>query len=193
MTIQHVNRLGRTYYLYQATTDKGATRYFFSRSTDAAGTPVEAVPDGYEIYEHPRGQVYLRRAHKIEIDDHEISLVEKGVRRHTRLKHFLVDRQAKAIVIHTPGETADRLQAALSQFAIGLGAGSVPDLEPYLSYLPMMRFTLVDKERRLFQPARYCLRGRIDGWIDIGSPDRLDRLVATYVRHLDKDSFYDLF
>jgi len=44
-----------------------------------------------------------------------------------------------------------------------------------------------------FQPERYCFRGRIDGWIDIGSPDRLDRLVATYVRHLEKDSFYDLF
>jgi len=49
------------------------------------------------------------------------------------------------------------------------------------------------EDRRLFQPARYCFRGRIDGWIDIGSPDRLDRLVATYVRHLDKDSFYNLF
>jgi hypothetical protein len=62
-----------------------------------------------------------------------------------------------------------------------------------LNYSPMLRFVLVDKAKRQFQTYRYCFLGSIDDWISIGKVDDLSRLVATYVRHLGEESYYDLY
>jgi len=39
---------------------------------------------------------------------------------------------------------------------------------------------------------RYCFRGAVDDWIDIGHGP-LAPLVKTYVKHLGKESYFDLF
>lgn len=60
MTIQHVNRKGDTYYLHQAKTKTGKPKWFFS--TKQTGDLAQAVPGGYEIYENPNAQVFLRKS-----------------------------------------------------------------------------------------------------------------------------------
>jgi hypothetical protein len=57
----------------------------------------------------------------------------------------------------------------------------------------MMQFILADEERRLFLAQRYCFRGSIDDWIGIGSLDTLTNLVRTYVKHLGKESYFELW
>jgi hypothetical protein len=47
--------------------------------------------------------------------------------------------------------------------------------------------------KREFIAQRYCYLGSIDDWIDIGSPDTLQNLVKTYVKHLGQDSYFELF
>ena len=39
---------------------------------------------------------------------------------------------------------------------------------------------------------RYCFIGSIDDWIDIGKPGKLLTLVKKYVKHIDKESFFEL-
>ena len=56
----------------------------------------------------------------------------------------------------------------------------------------MLRFTLIDEERRLFGVERYCFRGSIDDWIWVASPNKLETQAAVFCKHLDKESFYDL-
>jgi hypothetical protein len=40
---------------------------------------------------------------------------------------------------------------------------------------------------------RYCFRGSVEDWISIGSPDQLKKLAATFLKHLGKDFFYELY
>jgi hypothetical protein len=38
------------------------------------------------------------------------------------------------------------------------------------TYMAVMRFVLADPEKRLFWAERFCFRGSLDNWIDIGGP-----------------------
>lgn len=58
MAVTHTNRKGITYYLHQGTTRTGKPKYFFAQRAD--GDLVEVLPVGYEIYENPNSQVFLR-------------------------------------------------------------------------------------------------------------------------------------
>ena len=61
------------------------------------------------------------------------------------------------------------------------------------SATPVMRFVLQDEARRLFAPERYCFRGSVEDWISIGEPDQLGKLASRFLKHLGKDSIYDLY
>ncbi len=65
--------------------------------------------------------------------------------------------------------------------------------ERFAHYQPILRFTLIDAEQRLFAPERYCFRGSVDDWIPIGEPDTIEKLAVKYLKHLGKDSFYELY
>ncbi|HKZ77529.1 MAG TPA: hypothetical protein VI750_07680 [Pyrinomonadaceae bacterium] len=55
MPIKYTNRKGQKYHLHVDETKAGKPRYFFSMNAKAP--TVEAVPEGFEIYENPNGQV----------------------------------------------------------------------------------------------------------------------------------------
>ena len=56
----------------------------------------------------------------------------------------------------------------------------------------MLRFVLDDELLRIFMTERFCFLGSVDDWIEIGEPDILKKLVEKYVKHLEKESFYEL-
>ena len=58
MAIEYINRKGDTYYLHERKTKTGKPKYHFSMKKD--GELVESIPHGYEIYENPNAQVFLR-------------------------------------------------------------------------------------------------------------------------------------
>jgi hypothetical protein len=51
---------------------------------------------------------------------------------------------------------------------------------------------LDDEQRRLFTAQRYCFRGSVDDWIDIGHGP-LTKLVKRYVKHLGQESYFELY
>ncbi|MGO8748660.1 MAG: hypothetical protein ACLQNE_22040 [Thermoguttaceae bacterium] len=59
MSVEHINRKRQTYFLHEEKTKTGKSTYFFSK--DSKGDLLETIPEGYEIYEHPNAQVFLRK------------------------------------------------------------------------------------------------------------------------------------
>jgi len=59
MTVSYRNRKGEVYFLSRIPTKRGRFRYHFAKQEKP--NPVLKIPAGYEIYEHPNGQVFLRK------------------------------------------------------------------------------------------------------------------------------------
>lgn len=197
MAFEYSNRVGTIYYLLKGTTKKGNPRYFFSRSPDGKGTPIDAVPDGYEVYEHPENaQVFLRKIKPQAISDLELHLVEKSVKALKRsARRYLVDRKDTIITIYESCTDFERVPEMFEHFGMGMFPGRMERLMDSLdhNYQGVMRFCLVDQEKRVFEAERFCYRGSIDDWIFLKGPDRLTALVKHYVKYLGTDEFYEQF
>ena len=191
MPIQYENRRGQNYYLHQGTTKTGKPRYFFSLKSE--GTLVDHIPDGFEIYENPDARVFLRKIPPQIIAPDEIRVVEEGMERFSRLKHYQIDVKKNVIIVYTIDQNIDVLSELLAQAPKAKEKGIEKMLAQFTTYSPMLQFVLIDKEKRTFLTQRYCFFGSIDDWIEIGKPDRLKNLVKKYVRHLGQDSYYELY
>ena len=190
MTIEYINRKGKTYYLHQGQTKTGKPKYFFSMKSE--GMLVSAIPDGYEIYENPNAQVFLRKISPQIITPQELAIVREGVKQYAKLDYFIVDVKDKQIIVYLCDQDVDALMEIGS---FGLGKNSVKMREfltQSLSYSPMMQFVLDDDQTREFVVSRWCFRGSVDDWIFLDGSTDLKALVKKYARHLGKESFYDL-
>ncbi|MEI8244002.1 MAG: hypothetical protein WCI17_12090, partial [bacterium] len=58
-----------------------------------------------------------------------------------------------------------------------------------VTYTAVLRFTLVDKNPRVFGTERFCFRGSIDDWIPLGKIGTLASLASQFIRHLGQESF----
>jgi hypothetical protein len=56
-----------------------------------------------------------------------------------------------------------------------------------------MRFILIDAKTRSFGAQRWCYRGSIDDWIDIGASGSLEQLAQRLIPTLGTDQFFELF
>jgi hypothetical protein len=191
MPVEYTNKKGKTYYLHQGMTKNQKVRFYFSRKTE--GNLVDAMPDGYEVYENPNGGVYIRKARSRVISDDELAAVENEVRRFSHLRYCKVDVKKGIISIYTPKQNVDRLLDIIRSFS---GADSVDvqrTIGQLVTYSPELRFVLVDKEKRLFQTQRYCYWGSIDDWINIGESGKMEDVVGRYVKYLETEAFFGLF
>jgi hypothetical protein len=93
----HTNAKGQTFTLYQGTTTTGKPKYYFARQSEA--TLARAIPTGYEIYENPNAQVFLRRIRPKIITDAERQVVEAGMQHYATVKDYKVDVKGNAILI----------------------------------------------------------------------------------------------
>ena len=197
MAVEHVNRKGDRYYLQSGKTRSGKPRYYFGRKL--TGTPVEEVPDGYEIHESPEtGQVHVRRSKPTEIRPVEREMLCEAIRRFAGLEYFLVDAEGNSLVVYLPAgeeKAIDDLIEMLGSFAL---PGSVRErgvkdsIMSRSQYSKMMRFEVADGEGRLFIVQRWCFLGSMEDWVFLEGPAPLSELVGKYVRHLGKESFFEL-
>jgi hypothetical protein len=184
MPVTHLNRSKDVYYLHAGMTKTGKPRYWFSRS--AEGDLVHAVPEGYEVYENPDGQVFLRKVLPQVVTPFEVAVVEEGLKRYAPGQQCIVDLKKEHIVVYH----AERVTFDIE----GFGFRELP--ASYRNYAKVMRFTLVDEVARAFRVQRWCFRGSIDGWIDLYMSGRdggtLRDLVKRFCPHIGQESFFDL-
>jgi len=191
---QHVNRRGHVYCLQSKAGDKGQVKYSFARNL--TWTPVQQLPEGYEVREHPEsGQVVIRRIKPSAIRPEEKSQLEKIIRDLTGELLFIVDVEERSLVVYVSDMDADVRIEMLRQIlpmdiaaARRMKAGMIARAE----YARMMRFTLTDAENRLFNMDRWCFKGSIDDWYFIKGNQPLEYLATKYIRHLGEESFFDL-
>jgi len=217
--VSRTNRMGKTYYLHAATTKKGATRYVMK--TTQAGA-LDAVPDGMEIVEGPNGEVSARKIQAREINPLEIQLIEaklaalglRGYRVAEKGPHLTVYEPWRSA--GDLQELADSLTGArmseLSVLSRMFPAGNpfldsaremIDQAESRPSGLridemldssrvePVLRFTLEDKAKRTFSVERMTYRGD-GGWHWIARAMPLQKAAETYLKHLGKESFFEL-
>jgi hypothetical protein len=187
MKIAYRNRKGDTFYLHVGKTKKGNDKYFFSQKQGES--LAYELPAGYEIYENPDGQVFLRKITPRIITLAEERLVENGIKRYSKAKHFKIELRKEKLIIHMAEDVVEDFSHNLP---ILLSLLADPRLgQKLLVYMPMLLFELIDKEQRLFLAQRNCFRGGIDDWIPL-EEGTLDRLVKKFVRHLGRKSFFEL-
>ena len=185
MHVTHVNRKRDTCYLHAGKTKTGKPRYWFSKSTE--GDLVETIPQGYEVYENPDAQVFLRKIVPQLVTPDEIAVVKEGSKRYAPGQNCLVDVQGNQIVI----PYAERITLDLGRF--GFGSTELPTF--HQRYMKVMRFTLMDEDDRTFRVQRWCFRGSIDRWIDLyesRSERKLSYLVSRFCPHIGQESFFEV-
>lgn len=188
--ITYINRRSRTFYLHQGIIQKGHPKVFFSLKK--SGQLVDVMPKGYEVYENPHGQVFLRKKKPAIIKDTEMRLVDEGMRKYSGIECYRLDLKKNAIIVYLADQDGETIGEILPERYILNCGGMKKALNSMLTYSPMMRFILMDEEKRKFMAERYCFLGSIDDWINIGSPDKLENSTKRFLKHLGKELFFEL-
>ena len=190
--------MGDVYYLQEGKTRTGKPKYYTGRKL--TGTPLSAMPEGHEFYERPEtAQVVIRKVQPSPITEFERRQTEDIVRRASGLSHFIVAIEGDALVVYTPSVSradTDRFIAEMMGPGFGLGSARA---EAYREkqmrssqYVKMLRFELVNPDKREYRAERWCFRGSIDNWWELHGSGSLARIVEEYAKHLDRESFFEL-
>src|SRR6266567_1186004 len=161
----HTNAKGQTFSLYQGTTKTGKPKYYFAMQSE--GTLAKAIPPGYEIYENPNAQVFLRRIPPKIITDEECQVVEEGMRKYAEVKDYKVDVRGNAILIYTADQDMDTIAALVCNPHASREENTrrMTLLRQGIHYSPMLVFQLVDVTRRTVSDPTLLLPwvgGRLD-------------------------------
>ena len=170
MPVTYTNRKSVTYYLCRGVTKTGKPRYYFARQPK--GEPVEEIPERWKISESVNGVVSLVKDRPAQIRLEEVDAVEAAVQRHPKSRNYrVITKHDRIEVYERVGPGPDELVARLRD--VGLLVPGRADrlremLDPRARFSAVLRFILVDAERRTFRTERWCYLGSIDDWIDVG-------------------------
>ena len=159
MALQYTNRKRITYYLHEDNTKTGDLRYFFSAKNE--GNLVDTLPEGYEIYEHPYSQVFLRPIRPQIITENERDVVNKHVNALTPSRRYIVDIWGNDITVFQSQEDIDVLKEVFCK-GTPEGLSLAEAINFTVSFRPVLRFTLENRENRTFIAKRFCLPGAVD-------------------------------
>jgi len=212
-SFEYTNRKGVIYYLHARPGRDGATHYTLKRSKEGA---LGELPARYEIVENVNGQASIRRVRSRQITAGEEGEVRSSLTQR-RLDAYRLEIKDTQITIFEPDRDPEEIAAEFDPFDMmpaGIGARvkamareqfGEAALEQYLTerrgrlrrrieettrYSPVMRFRLVDRKRRLFEVARMTYRGE-GGWHALEVMP-LAAAAKRYVKHLGRDSFFEL-
>lgn len=184
MAVQYTNFRGDEYYLHVRKTTKGNPSYYFKK--DDSNTSIDSIPEGYEIYEHPSGRVFLTKKVKRKITDEEVQIIEESMKANSPIKDYKLDIRQKSIYVYTyenpvPFNENPLIVEALSD-------------PKYKTYDAQLCFTLVDNHTRKFQVERKSYTGvKNEQWLYLEQSTDLKWLADQYVQHLGQESYYELF
>jgi hypothetical protein len=188
MSVEYTSRSGKLYYLHIGKTKKGNDKYFFSSKQN--GNLAQSIPKGYEIYENVNAQVFLKRVQAKIILDEELRIIKEELQKQTKPHQYKYETKKNIITVY---EINQDIKGLTDVFPFADKSKIEKHFLENATYSPIMRFILVDKEKRLFTTERFCFMGRIDDWIYIGGPSPLGKQAQKFIRHLGKESFFELY
>ena len=197
MPVSYTNRKGVTYTLYLGQTRTGKPRYYFGRPGQCQGEPVTELPPGFTISESVNGVVSLVKDRPALIQPEEVTAVEAAVQQHPEARRYRVAVKGNRIEVYE--QVGPDYNALVSELHIpGLsGPGLSQELraleERYARFTPVLRFILLDRERRLFGVQRMSSLGGIDDWLELGQTGPVAKLARVIIPTLGTEEFYELW
>lgn len=195
MPLEYTNRQGDRYYVLQGRSKSGKPTYHCSRKLKPDSQRVDELPPEFEIREDPqRSIVTVRRVRPSRIAAFERDLVRQ-IADEVCTVPFLIDLELNGLVIYAVD--ADQVQS-LVEMSNELSAvrsqreANAAWLIKRARFDPTVRFDLRDEAQRTFSAKRWCYRGSIDDWIDVGPSGPLDTLARTVLPHVGRQSYFDL-
>jgi len=194
MPVTYTNLKGQEYFLCKGLSSRGAVRYYFSPNPQAG--ILESLPEGYEIQESVNGRVSLVKSHPATIRPEEHSAVEQAVAKHPIARNYRVDVKGKQIIVYkNTGPDMDAILDAFQQ-AMPIPRTRVDTFlakaENFKHFSPMLRFTLMDPESRIFSVDRMYFLGE-GGWRAISQRGKVAELAKELIPLLNTDEFFELF
>jgi hypothetical protein len=136
--------------------------------------------------------VFLRRKVPQIVSDAEFALVANALKRRAQGHFYKAEVKKNAIVIYEAKDNTEYYRSIAMPWVSEdkLREGPLR----WANFQAVMRFALVDRERRLFAAERYCFRGSVDGWIPISTDAApLSAHLKRYTKHLGKESLFELY
>jgi hypothetical protein len=194
MAVKFTNRRKDLYYLHVGQTKTGKRRYYLSKNS--SGTLAKKLPAGFEVYENPeKGRLYLRKKRPSRILPLEHQMLADGIRKYAQIDYFVLDVAEDTLTVYLPNVDVEAAAETLTYLTpeAKLKYPSLKDwLLNYSDYFPEIRFVLTEENRRLFMLERMCYRTAATDWLPIAGPAPLNQLITKFLKHLGKESLFDL-
>ncbi len=185
MPFQYVNRQEKVFYISAKPGKNGKPRY--SMTTKNTSTLVDAVPDGFEVYELPAdGRTVLRKKVHSKITELEREALAQAIRKDAGIDRFLIDLEENAMIVYLT--EMDNSNDSGSEWLRAVRMS----MQLTAHYSKMMRFELESEKPHLFSVSRWCFLGSINSWFPLDYSKPLVTLIKKYVKHLGKESFFEL-
>jgi len=183
---EHTNRHGITYYLHAGQTRAGRPRYFVATTSGPGALP--APPDGYQVVENINGVVSVARSRRgaPTISEQDLALVRSALAKQAARGGHQVAVSRGELVIYEPRGAMSELSELFGRLAVARSA-----LPPVRTrFEPVLKF--VPQGAGIFTAQRMTYRGD-GGWSHPLRTGTLASLVGELVKHLGRDSFFELF
>jgi hypothetical protein len=193
MPVSYTNRKGRTYFLCQTQSKSGKPRYYFAREPKEG--VLEQIPTGYKISESVNGIVSLVKDRPLLILPEEFAIVESELEKLPHRRRYRAAIKPNRIEVYEMyGSDAEGIADILGKYGFPLPGG--PDqlrdvLDRSSQFYAVLRFILIEVDKRIFLAQRWCYLGSVDDWIDIeyGS---IQELAPQLIPALGTDEYYEL-
>lgn len=180
--VTHINRKGVKYFLHEGRTKTGKIRYFMAKAIRDGSR--DSVPTGYEICEDVNGLVSVSKCRAELIPPADLKIIEDSLRNYPHLATHKVRARYDRITIYAPLGTELGMLGDTGEF------GTPWDELQEPIYEAVMRFILRAKEKMYFvERKHYHGEG---GWLPLDIGDDLPLLSKRYLKHISKESFYNL-
>ena len=190
--MKYVNRKGDVYYVFQGVTKTGKPKYYVSlKAKSDAGKQIDSLPNDFELYEDPTdARVSVRKKQHSGIHDFELEFLRGRVATEAQNVIARVVIQGRSLVIYESPNIGNFDHN--SQRMGGLPNFAIREMQYTSQMSPAFRFKLIDKQERIFEAQRFCFRGSVDDWVSLHHEGPLDELCESYLKHMGKESFYEL-
>jgi hypothetical protein len=173
------SRNGFKYYLHETKTKTGKLRYTFSKKKEDS---ILSLPEGYEIYEPPNGNVVLRKKIIKTINNEEKAIIERELNIICKGADYIIDEKNDGLSIYVDEQYNKKIGiVAFSMMTMGC-TGKI-------YYEPTFRISKINNEYRI---ERFCFLGSIEDWVFLKQGSSLKAICKKYFVHINKESFYEL-
>jgi len=190
MKLQYTNRKGKKYFLHEGKTKKGNSQYTFSQSNKNA---LNIIPDGYEIYENPNAQVFLRRIQPKLIGEEEVALVQEKLEDLIQEKYCKITIEKKTITIYLADQHVDRIREIIKSSPKVEKEGVESLIDQVITYSPFIQLVLSSEEDRLFILKIVAYQEGERSWETVEDSDGLKSLLSVVRKEIDIEEYYDHF